>query len=154
MEIMQQIFKRIASWLFLIGILVAVIVGLVAQNLWMEESTVNGVIEETIVYPTYITMGLAVLGFIVGILSFFAIGNITGDRVPTFLIAALILVGIGAISSVGWFENLKVVGTYFQNITTTLALFAAPAAGILAIRAIWDAGKTEEIEKVVPKIPE
>ncbi|GAH14650.1 unnamed protein product, partial [marine sediment metagenome] len=38
-------------------------------------------------------------------------------------------------------------------IAAMLAVFAAPAAGILAIRAIWDAGKTEEIEKVIPKMP-
>ena len=149
---MQKIFKRIASWLFLMGILVAVIVGLVAQNLWMEEETVAGETVETIAYPTYISAGLAILGFVVGVLSFFAIGNITSERVPTFLIAALILVGIGAAG--GWFKEIDVIGVYFQNIANTLAIFAAPAAGILAIRAIWDAGKTEEIERVVPKIPE
>jgi hypothetical protein len=33
-----------------------------------------------------------------------------------------------------------------------LAVFIAPAAGLLAIRAVWDSGKSEEIEKVIPKI--
>ena len=146
---MQEIFKKIASWLFLVGILVAVVVGLLAQTYWPPTvDPTTGV--ASLSYPTYITILLAALGFIVGVLSFFAIGNITHDRVPTFLIAALILVGIGAAG--GWFSRLDIVGTYFQNIASTLAIFAAPAAGLLAIRAIWDAGKSEELEKVIPKL--
>jgi hypothetical protein len=141
---METIFRKIGSWLFLIGILISVIVGLVAQQMWYDTTT------QTVMYPTYISITLAVLGFVVGVLSFFAIGNITHDRIPTFLIAALILVGIGATGQA--FANLDVIGQYFANIAFTLAIFAAPAAGLLAIRAIWDAGKTEDIEKVIPKI--
>jgi hypothetical protein len=147
---MQTMFKKLASWLFLIGVLIAVIFGLLAQTLWPTTiDSTTGAVELN--YPTYLTIALAALGFIVGILSFFAIGNITHERIPTFLIAALILVGLGGIGQ--YFGNLDVVGQYFANIGATLAIFAAPAAGLLAIRAIWDAGKTEDIEKVIPKIP-
>jgi hypothetical protein len=69
--------------------------------------------------------------------------------VPTFLIAALILVGIGAAGSTSWFANVEIIGQYFTSIAGMLAIFVAPAAGLLAIRAIWDAGKTEEID--IPK---
>ena len=141
---MQEMFKKIGSWLFLVGILISVIVGLAAQEMWFDSTA------QTVVYPTYISILLAALGFVVGILSFFAIGNITQERVPTFLIAAVLLLVVGASSTL--FTNLDVVGTYFANIATAIAVFAAPAAGLLAIRAIWDAGKTEEIEKVIPKI--
>jgi len=135
---MQEMFKKIASWLFLIGVLIAVIVGLVSgANVWSDTSG-------------YINVILAVLGFLVGVMSFFAIGNITAEKVPTFLIAALILVGIGATAT--YFQDLQVIGDLYMGIASTLAIFAAPAAGLLAIRAIWDAGKTEEIEKVIPKI--
>ena len=135
----MEIFRKVASWLFLVGVLIAVIVGLVTgANLWEDTSG-------------YVNVVLAVLGFVVGILSFFAIGNITTERVPTFLIAALILVGIGATAT--WFEQLQVIGQIYMGVASTLAVFAAPAAGLLAIRAIWDAGKTEEIDipkKVLP----
>ena len=135
---MQEMFKKIASWLFLVGILMAVVVGLVSgANLWTDTSG-------------YVNIVLAALGFVVGILSFFAIGNITTERVPTFLIAALILVGIGATAT--YFEELSVIGDLYMGIAKMLGIFAAPAAGLLAIRAIWDAGKTEEIEKVIPKV--
>ncbi len=136
---MQDMLKTIGSWLFLVGVVVSILIGVVfGAELWTDT---NG----------YITILLAALGFIVGVLSFFAVGNITQERVPTFLIAALMLVGIGATST--WFGELNVVGPYLENIAGMLAVFVAPAAGLLAIRAIWDAGKTEEIEKVIPKIP-
>ncbi len=39
---MQAMFKKIASWFFLVGILIAVIVGLLAQTVWpptVDEAT-------------------------------------------------------------------------------------------------------------------
>ena len=145
---MEELFKKIGSWLFLVGILISIVVGLVAQTFW-PPTVANGII--TMAYPWYITAILATLGLVVGILSFIAMGNISKEKVPTFLIAAFILMGIGATGTL--FSHLDVLGIYFQNIALTLAIFAAPAAGLLAIRAIWDAGKSEEIEKVIPKIP-
>lgn len=139
---MQEILKKVGSWLFLLGILVAVIVGVIYGA------------DETLLadYTAEISTTLAVLGFIVGALSFLAIGNIAQDKVPTFLIAALMLVGIGAALNTDFFSEIEYVGPYFHYIAGMVAAFVTPAAGLLAIRAIWDAGKTEEIEKVIPKI--
>jgi hypothetical protein len=138
----MEIFKKIGSWLFLIGILVAIVVGLVVGANWYTDTN------------QYAAALLGFLGFVVGILSFFAVGQITHDRVPTFLIGALILVLIGATSSTWTFGTWGGIEPYLHNITLYLMVFAAPAAGLLAIRAIWDAGKTEEIDipkKVIPK---
>lgn len=101
----------------------------------------------------YVAGLLGVLGFVVGILSFFAIGTITKERVPTFLLGALILLSIGISAQTWQFGNNTAYVHFFTNLTNYLLYFAAPAAGILAIRAIWDAGKTEEIEKVIPHMP-
>lgn len=132
---MDDMFKKISSWIFLIGVLIAVVVGLIfGAELWTDT---NG----------YVTLLLALLGFIVGVLTFFAVGNISHEKVPTFLIAALILIVIGAAGQL--FENLEIIGPYLFQISTMLAVFIAPCAGLLAIRAIWDAGKTEEID--IPK---
>jgi hypothetical protein len=134
----EEILKRVGSWLFLIGVAVAVVIGLVVgANLYTDTGIMAGL--------------LAVLGFFVGILSFFALGTITHDKVPTFLIAALILVGIGATSSTWTFGTWAGLAPYFTNITAYIAIFAAPAAGLLAIRAIWDAGKGEELNKLISK---
>ena len=137
----MNVFKKIGSWLFLLGIVIAVIVGIVVGAEWYIDAN------------SYIAALLGALGFIVGVLSFFALGQITQERVPTFLIAALTLVGIGALSSTWTFGEFSAVAPYFSSITQYIAIFAAPAAGLLAIRAIWDAGKTEEIERVIPKLP-
>jgi hypothetical protein len=135
---MENVLKTIGSWLFLIGILLSVIVGLIVGANWYTDP------------QGYIAILLALLGFIVGILSFFAVGTITKERVPTFLIAALMLVGIGATTN--FFEKIQVIGPYLTHIAGMLAVFVAPAAGLLAIRAIWDTGKSEEIEKIIPKV--
>ena len=138
---MESMLKTVGSWLFLAGILVAVLVGLIVGANWYADP------------ESYMAAILGILGFIVGIPSFFAIGTITHERVPTFLIAALTLVAIGTLSTTWTFGTWGGIEPYFFNITKYLAFFAAPAAGLLAIRAIWDAGKSEEIEKVIPKIP-
>jgi hypothetical protein len=141
---MEELLKKIGSWLFLLGILIAVIVGII---LGANEAWLTG-------YTATISIVLAVLGFLVGVLSFFAVGSITAERVPTFLIGALMLVGIGATAGASTlFEDIVYIGPYFQWIAAMIAVFIAPAAGLLAIRAIWDAGKSEDIEKVLPKIP-
>jgi len=135
----MEIFKKIGSWLFLMGIVVAVLVGIIVGAEWYVDTN------------SYMAALLGVLGFIVGILSFFALGQITKERVPTFLIAALTLLAIGALSP--WtFGSWEGLAPYLTGITQYMAIFAAPAAGLLAIRAIWDAGKTEDIEKIIPKI--
>lgn len=139
----EELFKKIGSWLFLIGVLIAVIAGIIVGARIYDDNN------------AYVAGLLGVLGFIVGILSFFALGTITKDRVPTFLLGALILVMIGATTQTWdtWaFANNENYAYLFQHLTGYLAFFAAPAAGILAIRAIWDAGKSEEIEKVIPKV--
>jgi hypothetical protein len=140
----MEIFRKIGSWLFLLGVLIALIAGIIVGARWYTDT------------EAYIAMILGVLGFVVGILSFFAVGQITQERIPTFLIGALILVVIG-VTSASWqtwgFLQNQDFAYFFTSLTTYIAIFAAPAAALLAIRAIWDAGKTEEIERVIPKIP-
>ena len=55
---MEELLKKIGSWLFLIGILISVVVGIVfaANEAWLQG------------YSATISTILAVLGFIVGIL--------------------------------------------------------------------------------------
>ena len=77
----------------------------------------------------YVAGLLGVLGFVVGILSFFAIGTITKDRVPTFLLGALILLMIGASAQTWSFGNNTTYVHFFTKLTSYLAFFSAPADG-------------------------
>jgi hypothetical protein len=139
---MESMIKKIGSWLFLIGICVALLVGLIFGI--GQTTNVNLTNLET---PLGIIV--AVLGFIVGILSFFALGAVTQEKVPTFLIASLILIGLAiAVTSTGWiFGSFHELAPLFTNITQYLAIFVAPAAVILVIRSLWDAARTKETVK-------
>jgi hypothetical protein len=144
----MEIFKKIGSWLFLIGILIALILGVVIGAL----GGFNNVTWDT----TPLAALLAILGFIIGILSFFALGTITQERIPSFLIGTLALVIIG-VATTTWlstwnFGSYTGLVPFFTSITTCMTIFTAPAAGLLAIRAIWDAGKGENVEKLIPKL--
>jgi len=131
--------KKIGSWLFLIGICVALLVGLIfgagqAMNANMTDLEIPlGII-------------VAVLGFFVGILSFFALGAVTQEKIPTFLIASIILIGLAiAVSQTTWiFGSFRELAPLFTNITQYLAIFVAPAAIILVVRSLWDAARTKQ----------
>lgn len=124
----KDVLAKAGAWAFLIGIVVAVVVGIFWER-WIEDSSA----------AAYISGFLAVLGLIVGIIAFFGLGTITREEIPNFLIAALVIVGIGATATL--FGMVPLIGWLFEGVATTLAVFIAPAAGLLAIRAIWDIGK-------------
>ena len=139
---MESMINKVGSWLFLIGICVALLVGLIFGV--GQTTNINLTNLET---PLGIIV--AVLGFIVGILSFFALGAVTQEKIPTFLIASLILIGLAiAVTSTGWiFGSFRELAPLFTNITQYLAIFVAPAAVILVIRSLWDAARTKETVK-------
>ncbi len=118
-------------WAFLIGVIVALIAGLVigydptiqTQDIW-----------------GYIATTLAILGFLVGIISAAGLGTITKHEVTRFLIATVAVVVVGAGGSVA-FGDIPIVGAYFEGVTLSLLIFFAPASVILALKALWDIGK-------------
>ncbi len=131
---MESMWNKLGSWLLLLGLVIAVLVGLVfGANTAVKTD-----------YQNYVGAILAILGFIIGLLAFFAISNITQEKVPMFLIGALILV-ILAYTANSWTIGWGTLQPYFTNVVTYLAVFAAPAAVLLAIRALWDAGKTKDL---------
>jgi hypothetical protein len=132
----NNMWKVLGSWLLLIGIIISIIVGLIfGANTALKT-------DENVTTPV---MGLlAVLGFLVGVLSFFAVGTITKEKVPMFLIGTLILIGLAASSPIWASAWGNILSEYLTNIVTYLAIFASPAAVLLAIRALWDAGVHKE----------
>ncbi|MCJ7698600.1 MAG: hypothetical protein MUO73_09770 [Thermoplasmata archaeon] len=136
---MESMIKKVGSWLFLIGICIALLVGLIFGVGQTTNTNLTNL-------ETPLGIIVAVLGFIVGILSFFALGAVTQEKVPTFLIASLILIGLAiAVSSTTWiFGSFRELAPLFTNITQYLAIFVAPAAVILVVRSLWDAARTKE----------
>jgi len=73
-------------------------------------------------------------------LAFLGKGTITSKEIPAFLLA-----GIALLVMYGVFQNLYVIkpyiGTLLASVSLALAIFIAPAVGILSVKAIWDIGK-------------
>ncbi|MCK5548852.1 MAG: hypothetical protein KAI64_07535 [Thermoplasmata archaeon] len=126
----KSVLAKTAFWSFLIGVLIALIAGLV----WG-----SGAIDVSDSLWAYIATTLAVLGFFVGLLSAFGLGTIKPQEVTRFLIAgvAIVVVGAGASALV----DIPFVGVYLAGITLYMLVFFAPAMVIIALKSLWDLGK-------------
>lgn len=108
---------EIGKWSFIAGILLAILAGLLGTALAE--------------YASSVAILLIVLGLVVGFL------NITTKQVYDFLIAAIALLLTGAAG----LDTLPVVGAYIGPVLTNIASFVAPAAVIVALKAIYEIGK-------------
>jgi hypothetical protein len=126
---------KVAIWAFIIGALIALLVGL-----WQAYTIEQ---DQTPVFMTdmggWIAWLLAIIGAIVGILAVLGKGTITKAEVPAFLTAGIALLVMYAV-----FQGFYIspwIGSLLSGVSMSLAIFIAPAVGILAIKAIWDIGK-------------
>lgn len=111
--------EKIGAYAFLLGVIIAVVLGAaVAANVGLT---------------TDVRMGagavLVLLGAVVGFL------NIHDKETMPFLVSAIALsFGTGA------FAALPQIGTYISNILGWVSFFVIPAAAVVAVKTIWDAG--------------
>ncbi len=104
--------QKYGSYAFLIGIVLAIIAAFVAVPM--------------------LALVLAILGLIVGLL------NVSDKETMPFLVAAIALgMGSAALAPFSTFPLMDKIVMVFQNI----AVFVAPAAFIVAIKAIWTMAK-------------
>ena len=114
---MRNVLSTIGFWAFIVGLVVAVIAGIVMpQNM-------------------IIIIILIVLGLVVGFL------NITAKEIMLFLVATIALIVVGNV-----FAPLKTlsIGEILGNILSYVATLMAPAAIVAAIKALWSVGKPGE----------
>jgi hypothetical protein len=132
----KDMMGKVAIWAFIIGTLIALLVGL-WQAYTIEQTPTDTVFMSDM--GGWIAWLLAVLGAIVGILALLGRGTITKSEVPAFLMAGVALLVMYAV-----FRGFSIqpwIGSLLQGISQSLAIFIAPAVGLLAIKAIWDIGK-------------
>lgn len=96
---------------FIAGVIIAIIVGLFGGT----------------AIP-WITLILVILGLIVGFI------NITAKETMPFLVAAIALMVAGSAN----LQIIPTIGMYLQNILAAIVVFVAPAAIIVAIKAVVD----------------
>ena len=142
------IMTKVGSWAFIIGIIIALIVGLIQASsveTYINEKTAENA--QNIFFATdnggIVAWVLAVIGAIIGVLAVLGRGTITAKETPGFLIAGIGLLLMGSVFSglQGMYELTPWIGSLLSGIAISLSIFVAPAVGILAIKAIWDMGK-------------
>lgn len=134
------IMTKVGSWAFIIGVIIALIVGLLqASSLEAGDGieffkTDNGGL---------VAWALAVIGAIIGILAVLGRGTITAKEVPGFLIAGIGLLLMGSVFTgiTNVYPLTPWIGSLLSGLSLSLSIFVAPVVGILAIKAIWDMGK-------------
>ena len=113
--------KKLGGYAFLLGLVVAVASGLAASAVAQ--------------YATTISIVLVVLGLIVGFL------NIADKEITAFLVAAIALTASALIA--GSLLRLDTVvnglGTALSGAVINIGVFVAPAALVVAVKAVWDA---------------
>jgi len=107
-------FRFIGFWAFIIGFIIAIIAGI----WWPAESA--------------FVIVLIILGLLIGSL------NITGKETLIFLVATIALIVVGQV-----FGPIKVldVGKYLDQVLSYVATLMAPAAVVVAVKALWKVGK-------------
>lgn len=131
----KDMMGKVAIWAFIIGALVALLVGL-WQAYTIEQNQIPAFRTDM---GGWIAWVLAIIGGIVGILAMLGKGTITKAEVPAFLTAGIALLVMYAV-----FQGINLnpwIGSLLSGISMSLAIFIAPAVGILSIKAIWDIGK-------------
>ena len=121
--------SKAGEWAYLVSVVIAVLAGIAAAAGFGASS--------------WVAVLLVILGAVVGLL------NISEKETTAFLVAtvALVVASLGASVNglTGTFSVLNVVpglGTLINAIVANIAIFAAPAAVIVAVKAIMNlAGK-------------
>jgi len=109
--------EKVGAYAFIVGVILAIILGLFGAY----------VVE----YVEWITYLMIILGVIVGFL------NIAEKQAFNFLIAAIALLATNAAAEWSAIDILLGTGTYISAILGNIGTFVAPAAVIVALKAIW-----------------
>lgn len=118
---MPEDLQTIGIYAFIVGVILAIIAGLA-----------GGAVAE---YVGAITLILVILGLIVGFL------NIKDKMVFNFLIAAIALMVVGS-ANLSTIDTIVVgLGGIMQTVINFITIFVAPAALVVALKAIYGLAK-------------
>jgi hypothetical protein len=109
--VLNMSLAKVGHYAFLVGIALAVIAALVPM-----EDLIKG----------YVILALVGLGLLVGLL------NVTNKETTEFLVAAIALIATGSAN----LSAIPAVGIYLQAILQFITVFVAPAALVVALKAI------------------
>lgn len=117
--------KQIGNYSFIIGVIVAVVLGLAAPQLGAATAWLWSLI--------------VVLGLVVGFL------NIQGKETKEFLwvTVALVVVSYAGSAQITSWSNVELIGLYLKGIFDSILAFVVPASVIVGLRDVWDMARGE-----------
>lgn len=118
---------KLSGYLFLLGIIISIIVGIFKTSLLEYEATIHSL--------------LVVFGVIIGLLGAAGIGSIDRTDTQIFLLAVVSLIAAGGSGSI--LGEIPTIGPYLSSIVGYIAALVLPAAIIIALEAIWRTGSTK-----------
>lgn len=112
--------KRVGNYSFIIGVIIAIVLGIVSLG----------------AATPWLTSLLVVLGLIVGFL------NVASKETKEFLIVAAVLIIAAGLGGAGaTLAGVEIIGTYLQGIFTQVLAFVVPATVVVALKDIWRMGQ-------------
>jgi len=133
--------EKIAQYAFMAFVIIAIVAGLaIGYSAWAAYETYPiGFNDPTVAdYNGYVLLIMLILGIIVGLIS------VTAKEVNTYIMAAIALI-VASISDV-WAPLARIhnILPYFATaILDYIVAFVAPAAVIMAIKAVFDLARSK-----------
>jgi len=113
---------QMSGYLFLLGVIIAIIAGLAP----------------TVIAAESVATIMLVLGAIIGLLAMGGWSDLTLNEEQVFLLATIALIAAGSSGAV--LSGFPVVGEYLQRIVGNIAALVAPAAVLIALTVAWRVG--------------
>jgi len=117
--------KQIGNYSFIIGVIIAVVLGLAAPKLGVAQA--------------WLWSLLIVLGLVVGFL------NVSGKETKEFLwvTVALVLVAYAGSAQIEKWANVQLIGPWLKAIFDSILAFVIPASVVVALKDVWELAKGE-----------
>ena len=111
--------KQIGNYSFIIGVIVAVVLGLAAPKLGAA--------------TPWLWSLLVVLGLVVGFM------NVPGKESKEFLwvTVALVVVAYAGSAQISSWSNVELIGLYLKGMFDSILAFVVPASVVVALKQVW-----------------
>ena len=115
--------KQIGNYSFIIGVIIAVVLGLAAPKLGNAQA--------------WLWSLLIVLGLVVGFL------NVSGKETKDFLLVtvSLVIVAYAGGAQITTWSNVELIGPYLKGIFDSILALVVPASVVVALKEVWELAK-------------